>query len=264
MMTEISNKQLIVFDLDGTLAESKQVLDLAMVDLLSRLAEHKKVAVISGGSYRQFQKQFLPTWLETVSGLSPEKAQVLNNNLFLLPTSGSQIYGYDQNSGDWQILAQEDFPADLKEKVKKVFEKIIASGEYDIPAEAYGERLEDRGTQVTFSALGQEAPLAKKIVWDPDQAKRQKIKEVLAKEIPEADISIGGTTSVDILPKGFNKAVGLQKLLGLLSLEQRDLIFVGDALFPGGNDYSAKEAGFETIRVENPTETKGLIEKWLN
>jgi HAD superfamily hydrolase (TIGR01484 family) len=263
-MNDILSKKIIVFDLDGTLAESKQVLGLEMAELLARLAGRKKVAVISGGSYRQFQKQFLPTWREILNERPAEEVQSLNENLFLLPTSGSQIYAYDQGMGDWQILAKESFPAELKEKTEKAFETVIASGDYDIPKETYGERLEDRGTQITFSALGQDAPLEKKKIWDPDQAKRQKIKKFLEQEIPEADISIGGATSIDVLPKGFNKAVGLQKLLGLLFLEKDGLIFVGDALFPGGNDYSAFVAGFETVKVKIPSETSDLIGKFLS
>ena len=38
------------------------------------------------------------------------------------------------------------------------------------------------------------------------------------------------------------------------------MIFVGDALFPGGNDYPAKEAGVESIQVRDPEETKRVIE----
>ena len=74
---------------------------------------------------------------------------------------------------------------------------------------------------------------------------------------------INGTSSIDILPKGFNKAVGLNRFLGEVGLEKTDVIFVGDALFPGGNDYSVYEAGIETIAVKGPEETMAIIKKWL-
>ncbi|MFA5736628.1 MAG: HAD-IIB family hydrolase [Candidatus Paceibacterota bacterium] len=257
------NKKIVAFDLDGTLTESRQPLSKEIARVLAILVAQKKVAVISGGSYCQFQKQFLPSWIETVSGLSLEKAHELNTNLFLLPTSGSQIYGYDQGKDNWQILVEEKFPVELRKKVKKVLVDLIISNDYDIPVESYGDKIEDRGTQITFSALGQEAPLDKKKVWDSDQKKRLKIKAWLEKKIPEVEISVGGETSIDILPKGLNKAVGLQKLLNLLSQEKGDLIFVGDALFPGGNDYSVHEAGFETIRVGGPQEARQFIEDLL-
>ena len=38
------------------------------------------------------------------------------------------------------------------------------------------------------------------------------------------------------------------------------MIFVGDALFPGGNDYPAKEAGVLSIQVRDPNESKRVIE----
>jgi hypothetical protein len=41
------------------------------------------------------------------------------------------------------------------------------------------------------------------------------------------------------------------------------MIFVGDALFPGGNDYPAEEAGALSIQVKNPHETKRVIETMI-
>lgn len=52
-------KKLIVFDLDGTLAESKSPLDTEMSTLLGALLGIVKVAVVSGGNWPQFEKQLL-------------------------------------------------------------------------------------------------------------------------------------------------------------------------------------------------------------
>lgn len=257
------DKKIVAFDLDGTLAESKQILELPMAETLAGLAMQKIVAVISMCSFHQFQTQFLSVWRKFVATLPAEEALKINKNLYLLPTSGCQIFRYDETQNDWRILAQENLSEEFETRAKEALDFVIKSGQFEIPAESFGPRMEDRGAQITFSALGQEAPLDKKKVWDPDQKKRLKIKAKLEEVIPEVDISIGGATSIDILPKGFNKAVGLQKLLDLLSEEKSDLVFVGDALFPGGNDYSTHEAGFETIKVSGPTETKQLIENWL-
>ncbi len=38
------------------------------------------------------------------------------------------------------------------------------------------------------------------------------------------------------------------------------MLFVGDALFPGGNDYPAKATGVDSIEVRDPNETKRVIE----
>ena len=52
-------KRLIVFDLDGTIAESKSSLDDEMSVLLRDLLSIVKVAVISGGNWPQFEMQLV-------------------------------------------------------------------------------------------------------------------------------------------------------------------------------------------------------------
>jgi hypothetical protein len=249
------SKKIAAFDLDGTLTESKQPLSVEMAELLVKLTAVTKVVIISGGSYAQLEKQFLPFLPRT--GL-------VKDNLILLPTSGSQCYEYDHHSGQWKITTEEGFPADVKARVMAVVKEIVESGQYEIPPQRWGEYIEDRGTQITLSALGQEAPIAEKQKWDPDQRKRRKIKAVLNARLPEVDIGIGGTTSLDILPKGFNKAVGLKRLTERFGYRLADLAFVADEVFPGGNNYSVFEAGVETIRVNNPEETASVIKDWLS
>ena len=124
----------------------------------------------------------------------------------------------------------------------------------------WGDLIEDRGSQITFSALGQEAPLAEKVKWDPDFAKRQKIEAVLEPMIPGFSIRLGGATSIDVTRPGIDKAYGIRKLKETLDVSIAEMIFVGDAIFPGGNDYPAKQAGVESIRVRDPEETKRVIE----
>ena len=70
-------KQLVAFDLDGTLADSKQAIDLEMSGLLSRLLQVAIVAVISGGDGPQFEQQLV--------GNLPKGIDFAR--LFLLPTS---------------------------------------------------------------------------------------------------------------------------------------------------------------------------------
>jgi len=124
----------------------------------------------------------------------------------------------------------------------------------------WGEVIEDRGSQITFSALGQHAPLDAKKAWDPDFEKRGKIKAVLDPLIPEFSVRLGGATSIDITRHGIDKAYGIKKLREILGIPIADMIFVGDAIFPGGNDYPAKQAGVTSIKVRDPDETKRVIE----
>ena len=250
-------KKIIAFDLDGTLSKSKTPITEEMGELVKQLAKKIMVIVTSGGSYNQFKTQFLPPFHSDDSMLP------LIHNLILLPTSGSQRYEYDQVKKDWVITDREPLPDYVKEKAKKLLQDIIDSGQYDIPSNPVGEIVEDRGTQITFSGCGQRAALEVKTAWDPDKKKRQKIVSVLAAELPEASLLINAYSSIDIVPKGFNKAVGLGRLLKKLGLEKSDLIYIGDGLFPGGNDYSVYEAGFETISIKGPEEVAPLIRDWI-
>jgi HAD superfamily hydrolase (TIGR01484 family) len=250
-------KKIISFDLDGTLAVSKSPITVEMADLVKQLVKQKMVAVISGGSYKQFQTQFLVPFKDDESFVP------FIHNLILLPTSGSQRYEFDQGKKDWFLTDKEPLSDAVKEKAKKLLKEIIDSGMYDIPPDPAGDIVEDRDTQITFSGRGQKASIEEKTRWDPDKKKREKIKAVLEPQLPEASLLINAYSSIDIVPKGFNKAVGLRLLLDKLGLQKSDMIFVGDALFPGGNDYSVAEAGVETIAVKGPEETESVIKKWL-
>lgn len=242
----VAMKKLIVFDLDGTVAESKSALDAEMSALLRDLLSIVKVAVISGGNWPQFEKQL-------VSHL-PRDANL--KNLSLLPTCGTKFYKY--NSA-WEKLYSEDLTDEEKEKVISSLQKAIELSGFNAKR-VWGELIEDRGSQITFSAIGQQAPLEEKKKWDPDFAKRKRMKVFLDNLIPEFSVRLGGTTSVDVTKPGIDKAYGIGKLRDILGITIKEMIFLGDALFPGGNDYPAKEAGVVSIQVRDPNETKLVIE----
>jgi HAD superfamily hydrolase (TIGR01484 family) len=239
-------KKLIVFDLDGTLAESKSPLDAEMSRLLHDLLGIVKVAVISGGDWRQFEEQVLRY-------LPP--GQILAN-LSLLPTCGTKFFSY---TGEWKKLYSEDFTPDEKAKIGASLKKAVAEAEFQVE-KVWGEVIEDRGSQITFSALGQQAPLEQKEKWDPDFAKRKKIKAIVDKLIPEFSVRMGGATSIDVTKPGIDKAYGIGKLRDALGISLKEMIFIGDAIFPGGNDYPAEQAGVVSICVRGPHETKRVVE----
>jgi len=239
-------KKLIVFDLDGTIAESKSSLDTEMSALLRDLFSIVKVAVISGGDWPQFEKQL-------VSDL-PRDANL--KNLFILPTSGTKFYKYNSV---WEKLYSDDFSGEEKKKIASSLQKAIELSNFNIE-KTWGEQIEDRGSQITFSAIGQQAPLEAKKKWDPDFAKRKQMKTILDNLIPEFSVRLGGATSVDVTKPGIDKAYGIRKLRDILGVSIDEMIFIGDALFPGGNDYPAKEAGVVSIQVRDPNETKRIIE----
>jgi HAD superfamily hydrolase (TIGR01484 family) len=212
-------KFLVIFDLDGTLAKSKAALDPEMAMLLGRLLQHVKVAVISGGAWTQFQKQVL-------ARLRPSTRL---ERLSILPTSGTQFYAYDRA---WRQLYSEDFTREEKSKIVRALERALAQSGFH-EARRWGEVIQDRGSQITFSALGQEAPSSEKRNWDPDFVKRKRIQARLKPLIPEFSVQLGGSTSIDITKPGIDKGYGVRKLRDTLGIPFADMLFVGDAISRG-------------------------------
>jgi phosphomannomutase len=239
-------KTLIVFDLDGTLAESKSAIDGEMATLLDSLLSIVKVAIISGAAWQQFERQVLDP-LSQGHGLA---------NLSLLPTCGTKFYRYEPG---WKLLYSEDFDQSQRQKIIRSLKQATESSQLKLE-KVWGDVIEDRGSQITFSALGQQAPLEEKKKWDPDFGKRNKIKSVLDQLIPEFTVRLGGATSIDVTKHGIDKAYGMRKLRDFLGIPIDHMLFIGDALFPGGNDYPAKQAGALTIEVRDSHETKRVIE----
>ncbi len=239
-------KKLIVYDLDGTLAESKSPLDAEMSTRLHDLLGVVKVAIISGGDWPQFEKQVL-------SHLPHDERLA---NLIILPTCGTKFFQYN---GSWKKLYSEDFTAGEKAKIVNALEEAVGQAGFKA-AKFWGEVIEVRGSQITISAIGQQAPVEEKDKWDPDYTKRKKIKAILDTLIPEFSVRMGGATSIDVTKPGIDKGYGIRKLRDVLNISLQDMIFVGDALFPGGNDYPAKEAGVVSIAVRGPQETKPVTE----
>ncbi len=239
-------KKLIVFDLDGTLAESKAAVDAEMAKLFSALLDVAKVAIISGGDWPQFEKQ--------VIGHLPKGTKLAR--LSILPTCGTKFYQY--KASGWKKIYSEDFTPGEKEKIiSSLTEAVEKSG---FKAEKnWGEQVEDRDSQITFSALGQKAPLEPKKAWDPNFKKRKKIKVVLDKLIPEFAVHLGGATSIDVTKPGIDKAYGMYKLRDMLNIPIAQMLFMGDALFDGGNDQPARTTGADCIQVRDPQETKSVI-----
>lgn len=247
----LEGKQLVIFDLDGTLAPSKQMMAPEMTILLTELLKRIKVAVISGGGFPQFESELLRSFSPSMSNLA---------SLYLLPTSGTRLMTW---AGQWNEVYNERLPEQERKRLVAAFGEALKLGGYVEPPKIYGQLIEDRGSQITFSGLGQKAPLELKESWDPDHKKREKIAEILRKRLPEFDIRIGGTTSIDITRRGINKAYGIHKLEQHLKIPIANMIFVGDALFFGGNDYPAKTTGVDCIQVAGPEETRKLIEGWV-
>lgn len=239
---------LFIFDLDGTLAKSKQRVTPEIIAMLERLSNDHHVVIISGAGFDQFHEQLLS---QLGSGVKKE-------NVFILPTSGSQLYVVDGTG--WRRVYANFFTQEESDKIVTVIKhhtsRLMAPGVTD--------QIEHRGSQITFSALGQRAKLEDKLKWDPSGKKKAYFRNLIAQDLPEFEVRTGGSTSIDVTKKGIDKAWGIQTLLSSMLHEYADtynrMMFFGDALQEHGNDSSIKRLqAIECIAVTGPEDTLAKV-----
>jgi HAD superfamily hydrolase (TIGR01484 family) len=250
-----TNYNAFVCDLDGTLAESKSPLaaDMAQV-LCSLMRGGKSIGVISGGWFPQFEKQFL----------SYMPCTELFERLYLLPTSGAVMCTY--HNGAWVERYVHDISHQEYERVVKAFDEVFMHTSFPRPVATWGRQIEYRRTQITFSALGQDAPPEAKKQWGGDKTNKElklEIVRLLTPLLPPGLQALaGGSTSVDIVRQGIDKAFGVEQFWKQTGHTKDDTLFVGDALYEGGNDYAAVRTGVDTLAVEGPQDLMHKFAKY--
>lgn len=246
-------KKVIAFDLDDTLAVTKSPISDRMSTLLTRLLDIYEVCIISGGKFEQFK-------IQVVDRLEAQQLQL--RKLHLMPTCGTRYYRYDEVTGEWAKQYAEDLTSEQKKSIINVLtDGAKALGYWE--EKPYGDIVEDRGSQITFSALGQQAPAEEKYKWDPDGIKKLKLRAYAAERLPELEVRAGGSTSIDVTSLGIDKAYGMEKLIDTLKISKDDILFVGDKLQEGGNDYPVKAMGVDCIEVERWEDTALVVETLL-
>lgn len=245
----------VVFDLDDTLAPSKSSMDPAMSDALARLLERVEVCIISGGRFEQFEAQALSTF-----DASPDALR----RLHLMPTCGTRYYRWAGRG--WELQYAEDLTADEKSRSIATLEAGARELGLWAPGQ-WGDIIEDRGSQITFSALGQQAPVEAKMAWDPDGSKKRSLGAYASERLPDLEVRGGGSTSIDITRKGIDKAYGVGKLLERLELRRDELLFIGDRLDETGNDRPVFEMGVASVAISDWHETLASVDalvEWMD
>jgi HAD superfamily hydrolase (TIGR01484 family) len=225
-----------------------------MAEALGGLLDHFQVCVISGGRFEQFEKQVL-------ANLKVEPAKL--ERLHLMPTCGTRYYRYDVARAVWERVYAEDFTAEQKRTIIAELRSAVQQLGFD-KEKTWGEQIEDRESQITFSALGQEAPVDAKEAWDPDMKKKLAIRDIVAPKLPDFEVRAGGTTSIDITKLGIDKAYGMEKLMSMLGISKQDILFLGDKLEEGGNDYPVKAMGIDSLEVSRWEDTALVLEGILH
>ncbi|MDO8442877.1 MAG: HAD-IIB family hydrolase [bacterium] len=240
---QIKNPKIAIFDLDNTLSESRSRIDAEMAELICALLDKMSVAVISGASFSYFDKQLL----------SQLSCMEKFDRLFILPTSGAELWAHKENR--WNMIYKDSMPDDLKKKATDAVASVAG-----IKAEDRKKYIDDRGTQITYAGLGADASMEEKKKYDPDQLKRRKFISEIKDLLPEFSLRIGGTSSIDITVKGVDKSFGIKRLFSFVGINSQDAVFIGDALYEGGNDESVKNIeGVRIIETSGPEHTKNII-----
>lgn len=227
-------------------------MDDEMAALFSRILDRMNIAVITGGGFERFaaQLQALRCTLEQ------------RRRLFFFPTTGTRFYRF---LDVWEQVYADEMDATERQKIMNAFEQAYKDIGYQHPEKVYGEIIEDRGTQVTFSACGQDAPLDVKMAFKAaHDDRRLALADAVRKYLPDFEVKVPGVTSIDVTRKGIDKGYGIGKIEEFLGIPVSEMVFVGDALYEGGNDHPVIRTGIETVSVKNPSETKVVLKTWLD
>lgn len=258
-------KKVLAFDVDQTLNIAKTPIPPEMAAVLSECLDHFYICPISGQKFEQFLIQIV----DPIIAYAPTCAAKLEN-LRLFVAQGTQYYRY-QPTGDtydpanWQQVYNYPLKDEDVVKITTVLEQSARElGFWEADKLQPGDQIiENRLSQVTFSALGQTAGTEAKYAWDSDLRKRQAIVAKCREKLPDFLYEIGGTTSINVAAPGMNKEFGMTHLLEELHVDKSDVLYFGDMTQPGGNDYPVVAMGIDTITVRSHEDTlyalRGII-----
>jgi HAD superfamily hydrolase (TIGR01484 family) len=234
------------FDLDDTLTPSKSLILPEHVPVLKRLSEVADVVVVSGHGEKDIRKH-----------LTAE----LNGAYHILGQNGNFA-----ETKDGRFLWNRS----LSETTKAAILGFIAKAKkhLDLSVRDESDIVEDRDSQIAYSLIGHHEDKDKKRAFDPKHEKRRKLLSDLAEDVHElhkanAEARIGGTTNIDFFELGKHKGHNVGEFIKAMNWQRDECIYVGDALFPGGNDETVIGI-IPTHAVKNPEETFSFIQEMLN
>ncbi len=240
----------VVFDLDNTLADPHCPVSEEMAARLERVIAHMPVAVMSAASLERIEQDVVARLRKTDLA-----------RLSLFAANAAQAYTY--RDGAWHAQYRHGFTDQDRPVIKSVLEEVakeLGILEHRAP---YGAQFIDYEGYLAFTALGIDAPVEERRRWDPNGEKRKKMQSLLQEKLPDVDIFIGGLTTIDITPKGINKSHGVMWYAQTLGILPQDMLYVGDALYEGGNDAAVLPTGIQTRATSGPSETLAIIEDLL-
>lgn len=241
----------VLFDLDDTLAASFEAPESTMIERLIKLLAHAPIAVVTGRDFSRIKPGFLP--------LVAPSARA--ERFFVLAESSADTYVWDGTA--WQEQPTANLTDEERTAIKDALAAALEKTRVLEGLPQFGERLLDKRNVVAFAMLGLGVPADMKYTWDPQHERRKALQRDLAPRLPEFDVFLGGATTIDVTRKGVNKAAGVRWLSDRLGLSPTQMLYIGDALYPGGNDAVVIETGIVTRETTGPAQTAAIIDELL-
>tara|TARA_R100001015_G_C4631998_1_gene195022 strand:+ start:1412 stop:2194 length:783 start_codon:yes stop_codon:yes gene_type:complete len=252
-------KKIVLFDMDGTLTPARQPMERPVTDKLMQLQEAGFEIGIVTGSDLGYVKEQCKDLFEHI-GLD-------RSGIHFLPCNGTKYYRLPNN--EFVKVYEENMRRHLGESNWKRLIRIVTSlqlslinGNRTIPLT--GNFINYRGSTLNWCPIGRQADMddrEKWCLWDKHDWIRYKWFKTAREEFDASDlkdvvIKMGGDTSFDIYPKGWDKTFAFR------NFEDYDKVyFVGDRCGSKGNDKEAYDlAGDLGFVTSGPKETIGIID----
>lgn len=213
--------------MDHTVTPARQPIQEKMLNLLSGLEQD--IIIVSGSKVEQMKYQ--------IPGLTCYKLGQNGNEAF--DESGNELWNFKLS-------------VEQKKEILAHIDKLV--GLLDDTPNPEWNPIEDRGGQITFSPIGNTAPVELKKAYDPDVSKRFRMLKEIPFESDDLVVKIGGSTSFDYFVRDRNKGTNVKKLIDLKNWNPEKCVYYGDGLYPGGND-EAVIGVIDTVAVESDEDT---------
>lgn len=241
----------ILFDLDDTLAPPHVPLSVETAQGVARFTAVMPVAVVTAAPFHRIMRDFVDVL----------PAATNRANLYIFSENAAQCRRFD--GGSWKIAYGQTIALSERSQIRSAIQQAIDETSALEGVAMYSERILDREAGVTLATLGQKAPQVARQTWDPDQSRRRVLYDAIVKKLPHWHVYIGGLTSIDISREDVSKARAVEWLSEHLQIKPSEMLYIGDALYEGGNDFPAIATGIQTRGTSGPEETLTIIDELL-
>ena len=251
---------IVLFDMDGTLTEPRQAFNLKVLEpSLLKLSEYADIGIITG-SDEDYLREQMESFLYDSSCRYKTHLLPCNGTKYLKPPEAA--------AGDFLLTHEVSMEEQLgsknyRELIHELIYSQIDMANSGVPLT--GHFINCRGSMINWCPIGRNANSEQRRIFmeidNSDFIRKRVIAELravleLKKMSNKITIKLGGDTSFDIYPAGWDKTYGLKHFKGW------DVWFVGDRCEENGNDREIYEAcSGQSFISSGPENTKEIIEQ---